>query len=142
MEVVDTIKHLKELQDIQNERNKVYREWLKNTLTISSAFLAIFVSLKSNAEHNCIESMLFIITISTMSLGILLGVLILFADTVVLNLSLIKKKEQILKLMNDEKALFDTVDRPKVYKYLEYICFSCLVTSLICLTSYSILINL
>jgi hypothetical protein len=142
MEIKDTMKQLIELQEIQTERNRVYREWLKNTLTISSAFLAIFVSLKSNVEHNCIESILFIITISTMSLGILLGVLILFSDTVVLNLSLKMKKEQILQLLNDETALFDRVDRPKIYKYLEYVCFSCLVISLICLTSYSILINL
>lgn len=141
MEIKDTMKQLIELQEIQTERNRVYREWLKNTLTISSAFLAIFVSLKSNVEHNCIESILFIITISTMSLGILLGVLILFADTVVLNLSLIKKKEQILQLLDGATGEFDRVDRPNTYKYLEYICFSSLVTSLICLTSYSILIN-
>ncbi|MFL1012362.1 hypothetical protein [Flavisericum labens] len=142
MEIKDTLKHLEDLKSLQDERNKVYREWLKNTLTIASAFLAIFVSLKSESEHNCIESVLFIITISTMSLGILLGVIILFADTVVLNLSLIKKKEQILQLLDDQKVGFDRADRPTIYKYLEYICFSCLIVSLLCLTSYSILINL
>ncbi|MGR7814311.1 hypothetical protein [Lacinutrix undariae] len=141
MDIKDTLKHLDDLKTLQDERNKVYRDWLKNTLTIASAFLAIFISLKSDNEHNYIESTLFIITISTMSLGILLGVIILFADTVVLNISLIKKKEQILKLLNGNKTEFDIADRPIIYKYLEYICFSCLVISLLCLTSYSILVN-
>jgi hypothetical protein len=138
----DFEKHLISLRELQNSRNTVYSDWLKNIVTIATGLLAVLVSLKTTKSANELEHYLYVCSIGFIGLGILLGVIILFSDIKVANLSISKKKEQLESLLDGSNKEFDFINRPKIYKYLEYICFSCFTLALISLVIYAIITDI
>ena len=138
----DLKKHIDDLNVVEKERDLMQNDWLKNIITIASGFLAIIVSLKSEKSETDLQSILFIITILSISIGILSGLLVLFGDIVFLNLIVKKKKEQISKLVSADSLEIDFVEVPKIYKYIGYMCYFSLIVSLFSLTYYAVLFNL
>jgi hypothetical protein len=134
----DKIKNsLIKLSEIQIERNKSYIDWLKNLLTISTAILAVLISLKSQKISNYIESFFYLSTILLSGIGILCGVIVLFSYVKLENLSLKKQKEQVILLL-DKKNIdsFENIELPKFYRVFEYVCYISLFLSLVFLIAY------
>ena len=132
-----TKKNLTEFSEFQKTRNATHVDWLKNILTISTAILAVLISLKSEKSDNLIERIFYLSTISLSGIGILSGVIVLYAYVELDNLTLKKKNEQVLLLL-DKKEIDSVVsiDMPKFYKPSLYICNISLFLSLISLLIY------
>jgi hypothetical protein len=134
----DKVKNsLIKLSEIQIERNKSYIDWLKNLLTISTAILAVLISLKSQKISTYIESLFYLSTILLSGIGILCGVIVLFSYVKLENLSLKKQKEQVILLL-DKKNIdsFENIELPKFYRVFEYVCYISLFLSLVFLIAY------
>ena len=130
-------KNFIEYSEFHKTRNAVYIEWLKNLLTISTAILAVLISLKSEKSKTYFESFFYLSTILLSGIGILCGVIVLYSYVELENLALKVKKEQVISLL-DGKKIEEVVkiDMPKFYKFFPYLCFISLFLSLVSLIIY------
>ena len=119
----DLEKHTLDLTEIQEKKRKAFSDWLKNIITISSAILGILISLKTEKTKSTEEHYIFIFTITSIGLGILSGLILLFSEVTVFSLFESKKKEQILQLLDGKERVIDSVKIPKIYTFLKYFCF-------------------
>ena len=81
----ETQNRLKELEEITDERNEKLYAWFKTLVTISVGLVGILISFKSDETTSSLKSIFFIITISTLGLGILCALIVLFSEVNVLN---------------------------------------------------------
>jgi len=132
-----TQKNFIEYSEFQRTRNAVYVEWLKNLLTISTAILAVLISLKSEKSKTYFESFFYLSTILLSGIGIFCGVIVLYSYVELENLALKVKKEQVISLL-DGKKIEEVVriDMPKFYKFFPYLCYISLFLSLVSLIIY------
>ena len=138
----EIIENLKDLSTIQDERNEIHIDWLKTTLTIATALLAILVSFKNEKSISLLEHITYISTIILSGIGILTGLMVLYSYVVIHNRTLTKKKEQILSLLSEKEIdTLERVNRPFFYSILEYICNISLLLALISLISYGVIID-
>lgn len=135
----DLEKHTLDLTEIQEKKRKAFSDWLKNIITISSAILGILISLKTEKTKSTEEHYIFIFTITSIGLGILSGLILLFSEVTVFSLFESKKKEQILQLLDGKERVIDSVKIPKIYTFLKYFCFFSFFCSLILLIIFAIL---
>ena len=135
----DLEKHTLDLTEIQEKKRKAFSDWLKNSITISSAILGILISLKTEKTKSTEEHYIFIFTITSIGLGILSGLILLFSEVTVFSLFESKKKEQILQLLDGKERVIDSVKIPKIYTFLKYFCFFSFFCSLILLIIFAIL---
>ena len=135
----DLEKHTLDLTEIQEKKRKAFSDWLKNIITISSAILGILISLKTEKTKSTEEHYIFIFTITSIGLGILSGLILLFSEVTVFSLFESKKKEQILQLLDGKERVIDSVKIPKIYTFLKYFCFFSFFCSLILLIMFAIL---
>ena len=135
----DLEKHTLDLTEIQEKKRKAFSDWLKNIITISSAILGILISLKTEKTKSTEEHYIFVFTITSIGLGILSGLILLFSEVTVFSLFESKKKEQILQLLEGKERVIDSVKIPKIYTFLKYFCFFSFFCSLILLIMFAIL---
>ena len=135
----DLEKHTLDLTEIQEKKRKAFSDWLKNIITISSAILGILISLKTEKTKSTEEHYIFVFTITSIGLGILSGLILLFSEVTVFSLFESKKKEQILQLLDGKERVIDSVKIPKIYTFLKYFCFFSFFCSLILLIMFAIL---
>ena len=135
----DLEKHTLDLTEIQEKKRKAFSDWLKNIITISSTILGILISLKTEKTKSTEEHYIFIFTITSIGLGILSGLILLFSEVTVFSLFESKKKEQILQLLDGKERVIDSVKIPKIYTFLKYFCFFSFFCSLILLIIFAIL---
>ncbi len=135
----DLEKHTLDLTEIQEKKRKAFSDWLKNIITISSAILGILIYLKTEKTKSTEEHYIFIFTITSIGLGILSGLILLFSEVTVFSLFESKKKEQILQLLDGKERVIDSVKIPKIYTFLKYFCFFSFFCSLILLIIFAIL---
>ena len=135
----DLEKHTLDLTEIQEKKRKAFSDWLKNIITISSAILGILISLKTEKTKSTEEHYIFIFTITSIGLGILSGLILLFSEVTVFSLFESKKKEQILQLLDGKERVIDSVKIPKIYTFLKYFCFFSFFFFLILLIIFAIL---
>ncbi len=135
----DLEKHTLDLTEIQEKKRKAFSDWLKNIITIASAILGILISLKTEKTKSTEEHYIFVFTITSIGLGILSGLILLFSEVTVFSLFESKKKEQILQLLDGKERVIDSVKIPKIYTFLKYFCFFSFFCSLILLIIFAIL---
>ena len=135
----DLEKHTLDLTEIQEKKRKAFSDWLKNIITIASAILGILISLKTEKTKSTEEHYIFVFTITSIGLGILSGLILLFSEVTVFSLFESKKKEQILQLLDGKERVIDSVKIPKIYTFLKYFCFFSFFCSLILLIMFAIL---
>ena len=135
----DLEKHTLDLTEKKKKKRKAFSDWLKNIITISSAILGILISLKTEKTKSTEEHYIFIFTITSIGLGILSGLILLFSEVTVFSLFESKKKEQILQLLDGKERVIDSVKIPKIYTFLKYFCFFSFFCSLILLIIFAIL---
>jgi hypothetical protein len=135
----DLEKHNLALAEIQEKKRVAFSDWLKNIITIASAILGILISLKTEKTKSVEEHYIFIFTITSIGLGILSGLIVLFSEVTLFSLFESKKKEQILQLLDGKDHLIDYVGIPRIYTFLKYFCFFSFFCSLISLIIFAIL---
>jgi hypothetical protein len=134
-------KKLLEYQEIQNEREEKYYSWLKTLITISVGLFGIIVALKSNDPTYYLKSIFFIISISSLGLGILFGIVSLYSEVHILERTRDKMSEYITKLIHgkEDSIEMDFVSPSKFYKVSFKLCYIFYIISLISLIGYSII---
>jgi hypothetical protein len=135
----DLEKHNLALSEIQEKKRVAFSDWLKNIITIASAILGILISLKTEKTKSVEEHYIFIFTITSIGLGILSGLIVLFSEVTLFSLFESKKKEQILQLLDGKDHIIDYVGIPRIYTFLKYFCFFSFFCSLISLITFAIL---
>jgi len=133
-------KKLIEIQETQNERQEKYYSWLKTIITISVGLFGIIISFKSNDHTSLLKSIFFIISISTLGLGILFGIISLYSEVHLLNRSREKLIEHTHKLIdgNLDSIEFEFIKPSLIFKVSYKACYIFYIISLICLVGYAI----
>jgi|GEM_PF-3152092 len=127
-----------ELSQFQEEIKEKHFAWLKNIITLAVGLFGIIISFKGDKEISQIKHIFFIISISTLALGIISGIVVLYSEIHVMIKIKKIKGENILKMLNDDKVeKIAVVDRNKIYKYLEKICIVSFALAIISLVIYS-----
>lgn len=129
---------LREISKIDIERKQKFYDWIKNIVSISVVFLGIIISLKSENCISDLKRLFFILSLSTMTLGILLGLIVLYSETHTLN----ALRKNILIHTHELVDRKTTTDFPKPviinkYNYVIFFCFFFYIISLISIVIYS-----
>ncbi|MEI7508149.1 MAG: hypothetical protein WCJ62_01650 [Flavobacterium sp.] len=129
---------LKEIPNIDIERKEKFYEWIKNIVSISVVFLGIIISLKSDNCISDLKRIFFILSLFSITIGIILGIIILYSEIHSLNLLRKNILEHTQELINGK----ETSVSPKpvilnIYNYIIFICFSFYIISLISIVIYS-----
>jgi hypothetical protein len=129
---------LREIPKIDIERKQKYYDWIKNIVSISIVFLGLIISLKSENCISDLKRLFFILSLSTMTLGILLGLIILYSEIDTLNVL----RKNILEHTQELVYGKTTTEFPKPvimnqYKYVIFLCFFFYIVSLISIVIYS-----
>jgi hypothetical protein len=131
---------LNEVEKFQEILNDKTISWYKNLLTISIAFLGIIFSLKTKECESYCLSIIFKLIISTLSLGILFGVIFLYGEVSQLNQRLTYHRDKIVKLRDGiESEELIELQRKSIYGISEKICKLLLGLTLPLLVIYSFL---
>src|SRR5690606_25077877 len=101
--------HLQEYAELINERSKTYSDWLKSILTISTTLLAILVALKTEKSANDSIHIAYLSVIISTSVGIFLGVIILYSDVKILSKTIKAKSQHIQNAIDGEDELFEPI---------------------------------
>ncbi len=129
---------LNKIPKIDIERKEKFYEWIKNIVSISVVFLGIIISLKSDNYISDLKRIFFVLSLSTMTFGILLGLIILYSEIHSLNVLRKNILEHTQELMNGN----ETASSPKNvilkgYNFVLFFCFFFYVISLILIVIYS-----
>lgn len=116
--------------------------WLRNLLIIASAIFGAFISIADKPEYYCLNYYLHVISIVSLSLGILLGTIYLYSQVVVAVLVSEGLREQLYKLQKNPETYVQTglANPPKHYRWIEKGCYFFLLVALIGLVALSSLI--
>jgi Na+/proline symporter len=113
--------------------------WVKNVVSVISILLGVLISLKDKSKiHSEIESILFIVTITSFGLCILCGLIFLFADSDTEH-RVVKKvveKEYDKDVSNGLHATF--VERRPIFGILRIGFFLTLLCSVLSLVAYAV----
>lgn len=132
--------HVNKLIEAQELRHSKYYSWIKNIITLAIGFLGIIVSLKSDNLQNFYQYVFFVITISSLALGILAGTLVLYCEIDLLNKKRQLEQVNLGKVINNEEIIKHlAINRRKIFDISEYICIFSFVISLISIVVYSTL---
>ncbi len=129
---------LREIPKIDIERKEKFYDWIKNIVSISVVFLGIIISLKSETCISDLKRLFFILSLSTMTLGILLGLIILYSEIHSLNLLRKNVLTHTQELVDGKTK--DEFPKPVIlnqYKYVIFFCFFFYIISLISIVIYS-----
>lgn len=129
---------LREIPKVDIERRQKFYDWIKNIVSISVVFLGIIISLKSENCISDLKRLFFILSLSTMTLGILLGVIVLYSEIHMLNVL----RKNILVHTQELVDGKSTTALPKPviinqYKYVIFFCFFFYIISLISIVIYA-----
>lgn len=127
---------IKEISDLRHEK---FFSWLKNLITISVGLLGILVSLNSEKITDFNTFVAFVVTISTLALGILFGVILLYSEVHLLHKVRLKEQESARNMLDGKtNKIVDIIHRHWIFALSEKICFVSYLISLISLVIYSI----
>ncbi|WP_439132507.1 hypothetical protein [Polaribacter sp.] len=121
-----------------DKRSDSENSWVRQVIIVVSAILGLIITLKKNNSENNTEHILFVITIISNALCILVGLIFLYRDTSVYQ-SLSKKYIKYITLPLEEripKLIFSAPN--KIYDILKGFFFVLLFSSVISLVIYAI----
>ncbi len=138
MGVNEDLKTLKELSD---ERSNKFYYWLRWVVLGATGMISVLTALHPNKSETKIEHYFYSITMSLIALGILTGTIVLFSE---IHIAEKKRKSYSDRLQerNVEQADYGEViylDTPKIYKFLEIVCYASFSASLLSLVLYAVI---
>lgn len=129
-----------ELQKIQDKRLEKFYSWIKTLITLSVGLFGILISFKSELPMPMVKSLLFAISISSLGLGILFGLIVLFSEVHVLDRLKSSRMKRTIKELDGIVTDLDLeiIAEPKIYRVSSFLCIFFYIISLFSLISYSI----
>lgn len=135
----ETQNRLKELEEITDERNEKLYAWFKTLVTISVGLVGILISFKSDETTSSLKSIFFIITISTLGLGILCALIVLFSEVNVLNRTRKNRMGHLISRLDGKGGLeFEEIKPGIIYNVAYKFSFLFYFLALIGLIGYGI----
>lgn len=135
----ETQSRLKELEKITDERNDKLYAWFRTLVTISVGLIGILISFKSDETTSSLKSIFFMITISTLGLGILCALVVLFSEVHVLNRTRKNRMGHLISQLDGQGGLvFDEIKPSLLYKIAYNLSFLFYFIALIGLITYGI----
>lgn len=131
---------LNEIKEIEDKRHEKFYSWIKTLITLSVGLFGILISFKSTIPLPIVRSILFAVSISSLGLGILFGLIVLFSEVHFLDRlksshvkCIIKELDGIITDLN-----IDTIPELMFYRVSKVLCVFFYIVSLFSLISYSI----
>lgn len=132
---------LDEFISLKKEENEKYFLWLRNIIGMAIAFLGILVSFKSKDETSLLTHLVFSISISLISLGIISGTILLFTEIKWLREEIKIKSKWMSNLLKGGQNNFEIVEIPIPWyiKPLKIACYFSFIFSLVFISIYTFL---
>lgn len=129
-----------ELKAIEDKRHEKFYSWIKTLITLSVGLFGILISFKSTIPMSFPKSILFAISISSLGLGILFGLIVLFSEVHILDRLKSSRVKCIIKELDGIVTDLDieVITQSKIYRISNFLCIFFYVLSLFSLISYSI----
>ncbi|WP_111707612.1 hypothetical protein [Lutibacter citreus] len=134
-------KHLNQIQKIQDERQEKFYSWLKTLITISIGLFGILVSFKTNTSDSFLRALFFSIALSSLGLGILFGIFLLYSEVHILDKTRNKITEFVLKRLdgNPDPVEFEQINPSIFFVISRKLCYMFYIVSLISLIIYTLI---
>ncbi len=132
---------LKQIQQTQDERQQKFYSWLKTLITISIGLFGILVSFKSDSDSSFYKSIFFIVALTSLGLGILFGLILLYSEVHILDKTRSKLTEYTIRKLdgNHDSLEFEQIKPSFFYKISAKLCYFFYIISLIFLICYSLI---
>lgn len=131
-------KVINEIADIAEIRNEKIYAWFRTIITISVGLIGILISFKSDDNTSFLKTIFFIITISTLGLGVLFSAIYLFAEVDVLNRTLKSRVKYFSTLHNTNRLEIEKITPGSFYNIAYYLAFRFYIIGLLGLIGYGI----
>jgi len=73
-------KRLNQVKKVSDERQQKFYTWIRTLITITVGLFGIIISFKSNDNISFLKSVMFILSISSLGLGILFAIIVLYTE--------------------------------------------------------------
>ena len=125
--------------DAQQKSEEVYFSFLRHLSTLCIGFLGLLIGLKPEKLPNNYSELLFLGTISSLSLGILFLSICIFYETKNARIEMDVRRQFIIDFIDKPKDnIFQFKQVPKGFRgVFEIISFVLLISSILCIIAYS-----
>ena len=130
---------IKKIEFADSKRHETYSNLIKSIIIVLAGLISVLVSLKTKRSSTLYEHNLFIITISLLSLGILLGAIVLYSEVHLWDKYREIRWKQLGERIfdNAEPLQVDYVNPNKFYKICKYVFYLTFFSSLLSLVLYA-----
>jgi hypothetical protein len=140
MEIEELSMRINDIHNAEKLKIKEESKFLKVLITLSIGFVSLLVSLKREELNACDEKWSFFLTILSISIGILFGLIQLSFGIHVQKRVVGFHYQQLQKLTRNENIdLVYSAIEPLIYRISSKLCYTFLVLGLICVVLYSYL---
>ncbi|PKB43259.1 MULTISPECIES: hypothetical protein [Cellulophaga] len=102
----EAIMQINHIKDIQKERLEKHYSWVKTLLTLSVGLFGILIAFKTDQKEHIIKSVIFLISLSSLGMGILFSLIHLYAEINILDRL---KKFQIQRAIKLVDGMTETI---------------------------------
>ena len=132
-------KRINEIGEIAEERNEKTYAWFRTIITISVGLMGILISFKSDDTTSSLKSLFFVITISSLGLGILFSLIFLLAEVNVLNRTMKNRTKYLFSRLDGKDGLeIEKILPATLYRFAYTLSFIFYIVSLFSLIGYGI----
>ncbi len=130
---------IEEFVALKDKESEKYFAWLRNIIGMAIAMMGILISLRTESRENPCANLIFSISISLISLGIISGALLLFAEIHLLRKEIEIRAGWIKKIIDDKKVHFEAeiIQNPWYFKIVKSICYISFISALISLAIFT-----
>lgn len=132
-------RRMSEIKDVQDKRQEKFYSWIKTIITLSVGLFGILISFQSDLPMSFVKSILFVVSLSSLGLGILFAVIVLFSEVHILDRLKSNRIQYIIRqLEGKETGLdFDEISASFFYKISNFLCVLFYLIALFSLIGYS-----
>src|SRR5438045_1701558 len=99
MTVESKSKRIAELSQVKLEK---YYQWVRSIMLVETTITGLMVSLRTHKSETCVQHSFYIITLCTLGLCILAGVVVQYGEVRILELLRKSYAESLERLLNDK----------------------------------------
>lgn len=129
------------LSELDNKRSELFNVWVKTIVAISAGLVSVLVTLKHQKSDNIYEHILFSISIISLSISILSGIILLHRNIHMIDKLRFWTVERLSEqIFDNDYSIKSEVLRPNIaYRISESVFYVALTLAILSLTVYAIL---
>ena len=133
-------KRLDQIKKVSDERQQKFYTWIRTLITITVGLFGIIISFKSNDDISVLKSIMFIISISSLGLGILFALIVLYTEVHLLDGEKDNLIQSILDRLEGKTKTFEINQiKPSFFFKVSYrLCVIFYLVALFSLVAYSL----